>query len=126
MMKKSSGTKKDFGGKGEQIAQSYLRSKGYSIITINWNCKHGEIDIVARQADTWVFVEVRARHAENTEFAFESITPRKQRRVALATELYLSTNQLDDVHWRVDIIAVAMPRAGQPIVDHREDGLTWA
>lgn len=125
-MEQNSGVKKDFGGRGEQIAQSYLRAIGYEIVTNNWRCKQGEIDIIARHQETWVFVEVRSRHAPNTEFAFESITPRKQRRIAAAAQIYIATNQLDDVAWRVDIIAVAFPPTGQPIIEHREDGLSWA
>lgn len=122
-------TRKDFGQQGEQIALAYLRSQGYSIVTTNWRCREGEIDIVARQesTDTLVLIEVRTRHADSTEAAFESITPRKQKRLRALAYAYLKANRLDDerVSWRVDMIAIAIPPAGQPVIEHLEDGLAW-
>lgn len=118
-------TKKQFGGQGEQIAQNYLREQGYTILTTNWHCRYGEIDIIAQQGATLVFVEVRTRHAANTESAFESVTPIKQKRMAAAAQAYLEVQQLNDPLWRVDIIAIALPRIGTPVIEHLQDGLAW-
>jgi len=114
-----------FGKRGEQLAAEYLKRKGYIIVTTNWRCKHGEIDIIAQQAAVMVFVEVRTRHAGNTESAFESITPRKQRRMTASAQTYLAAHDLDNYDWRVDVIGIAIPRAGVPIIEHAEDALGW-
>jgi putative endonuclease len=113
------------GQRGEQLAASYLKKQGYHIITTNWRCKLGEIDIVARQNETLVFVEVRTRHAPLPEAAFESIRSRKQERLVKAAHLYLSTHHLDDISWRVDVIAIAVPQKGDPLIEHVQDALEW-
>lgn len=116
---------KQLGDRGEQIAQTYLRDHGYTILTTNWRCAYGEIDIVAQKDATVVFVEVRTRHAATTETAFESITPRKQKRMAAAAQTYLTTHCLENALWRVDIVAVAIVQSGDPVIEHLEDGLAW-
>ncbi|MBZ0286720.1 MAG: YraN family protein, partial [Anaerolineae bacterium] len=82
------------------------------------------IDIVARQADTLVFIEVRTRRA-GVEAAFESITPRKQTKLRALAYAYLSAHGLENASWRIDLIAVALPRSGPPLIEHLEDGLSW-
>lgn len=113
------------GRRGEALAAAYLQGRGYTIVTTNWRWAQGELDIVARQGETVVFVEVRARHASTTETAFASINPRKQARMHSAVQAYLSAHTLDDALWRIDVIAVAVPRTGQPIIEHVEDALDW-
>lgn len=114
-----------FGQQGERLAVSYLERQGYTIIATNWRCQYGEIDIIARQNHMLVFVEVRARHAERTEAAFESIGPHKQQRLARAAQSYLAKHQLEQTAWRVDVIAIAIPSSGEPIIEHAEDALGW-
>ena len=114
------------GQHGEQIAVDYLRNKGYDILTRNWHCTYGEIDIVAQDQDTLVFVEVRSRHTETTESAFASITPRKRERMVNSAYIYLDAQALlAETDWRIDVIAVALPHSGPPIVDHVENALDW-
>ncbi|MCA0453212.1 MAG: YraN family protein [Chloroflexi bacterium] len=114
-----------FGRYGEQLAKSYLEQHGYQIITTNWRCSLGEIDIVAKQGMTIVFVEVRSRHTDTTEASFESITKAKQAKMAKVAEAYISAHQLEDAMWRIDVIGVAIPRSGKAIIDHAEDALGW-
>src|SRR5262245_3448238 len=117
--------KSALGQRGEQLAVAYLQQHGYSIITTNWHCPSGELDIVARKNEVLVFVEVRTRHADSAEAAFESIRSNKQDRVKKAAFLYLAQHSLQDARWRIDIIAVALPRSGQPVIEHVEDALDW-
>ena len=117
--------KKSLGQHGEQLAANYLTNQGYRIVTTNWHCKYGEIDIVAQKDNLLVFVEVRTRSADTTEGAFESITPRKQRRMTASAQTYLATQQLETSDWRVDVIGIAIPRSGAPIIEHAEDALGW-
>lgn len=117
--------RKTLGQIGEQTAADYLKSRGYSMIETNWRCPQGEIDLIARQDATLVFVEVRTRHADSTEWAFESITPAKQKRLQKLAHAYLSAHQLQHITWRVDLIAIAWRRNAQPIIEHVENGLDW-
>ena len=71
------------GARGERLAAAYLQQHGYTLIGANWHCAHGEIDLIARQNDVIVFVEVRTRRS-GTEAAFASINPRKQRTLTQA------------------------------------------
>lgn len=114
-----------FGRYGEQLVVTYLENSGYQIITTNWRCSFGEIDIVARKDKMLIFVEVRSRHAENTEASFESVNKRKQTKLAALANEYIDMHKLDDVLWRIDVIGVAVPRSGKAIIEHVEDALGW-
>lgn len=118
-------TRKSLGQRGEQIALAHLQQQGYSILSTNWRCAHGELDIVARQDDTIVFVEVRTRYIDSTDAAFESVNPRKQEKLAALAHLYLEAHDLDSASWRIDVIAIAIPRSGKPIVEQVENALDW-
>lgn len=113
------------GQNGENLAVHYLQQKGYTVLQTNWRCQYGEIDIIARDGAVVVFVEVRTRRAMTTEPALESITPRKQARLVRLAQAYLNAMDMDDTRWRIDLIAIAMPYRGQPIIEHLEDGLGW-
>ena len=116
---------KALGQRGEQLAADYLKRRGYAIVTVNWRCKHGEIDIIARKGDTLVFVEVRTRRSDTSEMAFESIQPRKRDKLSKLANLYIALHDSEEIDWRVDVIAIGIPRTGQPIIDHAEDALDW-
>lgn len=116
---------KPFGQRGEQLAAAFLRERGYQVVATNWRCKYGELDIIARQVDMLVFVEVRARHADSSEPAFESITPRKRAKLIKLAHVYLAENDLSECQWRIDVIAIGIPRSGKPIIEHTEDALDW-
>jgi putative endonuclease len=94
-------------------------------VVTNWRCKDGELDIVARQSNTLVFVEVRTRHADSSEPAFESINIRKRTKLIRLAHTYLATHDLSDSQWRIDVIAIGIPRSGKPIIEHTEDALDW-
>jgi putative endonuclease len=116
---------RQFGQKGEALAVAYLRRHGYQILDTNWHCRSGEIDIVAQKDETVVFVEVRSRHAVDTAPAFASIDPRKRAKLQASAESYLSARHLEDVVWRIDVIAIAVPREGVPIIEQLENALDW-
>lgn len=117
--------KREFGQNGEKIAAEHLQARGYTIVETNWRCSKGELDLVARHGDTLVFVEVRSRHSGSTEVPFESITPTKQRKLNVLAHLYLTSHDLNPPNWRIDVIAVAFPRRGTPIIEHVENALDW-
>ena len=113
----------DTGNYGEALAADYLRQNGYDIVTTNWHCAHGEIDIVARTQDMLVFVEVKTRRTASTQAAFASITPQKRQRLIASAYAYLDAHADDDPIWRIDAIGIALSRP--PVIDHVEDALDW-
>jgi putative endonuclease len=114
------------GQRGEALATAYLLKAGYQIKTTNWNCTYGEIDIVATHDDTVIFVEVRTRHATDTQAAFASIGPRKRDKLIKTAYTYLNAHDLpDDTPWRIDVIGIALDAAGRATIDHAEDALGW-
>ncbi len=100
------------GARGERIAADYLRSAGYTIVETNWRCRRGEIDIVARDGATLVFVEVRARRSARLGSAEESVTRTKQRRLQQLAETYLqfleAAGRAWHGPWRIDVVALLL------------------
>lgn len=117
--------KSNLGQRGESFALQYLKKQGYTILGQNWRCQEGELDIIAQQGDTIVFVEVRTRRAEATDSAFASITLRKRAKLSTLATIYLAEHNLEDADWRVDVIAIAVPVSGSPLLEHAEDALDW-
>jgi putative endonuclease len=105
--------KQQLGRRGEEIATSYLRRQGYTILARNWQCPIGEIDIVAREGETLAFVEVRTRRGHHFGTPEESITPAKQARLVELAQTYLQEMGLTDTDWRIDVIAIEMGRRGE-------------
>jgi putative endonuclease len=94
------------GLRGEEIACAYLEKKNYTIVTRRFRMFHGEIDIIARDGTTLVFVEVKARADESFGRPEESVTPGKQRQVRKIALGYLLDNPLGDSARRFDVIAI--------------------
>lgn len=113
------------GQQGETLAATYLQQQGYEIISRNWHCPQGELDIVARQGNVWVFIEVRTRRAITSESAFASISIGKRQRLVAAIYAYLQAHDLEVADWRVDVVAVALQRQKPPLIEHLEDALDW-
>ena len=92
--------------RGETVAREYLRANGFSILAENYTGRIGEIDLIAREGETIVFVEVKAR--ENTAFGqpIEAITPYKVRKIVLTAQQYLVSKRLLDHDVRFDVIEV--------------------
>jgi putative endonuclease len=104
--------RKATGARGEAVAARYLREQGYAVVEQNWRCARGEIDIVAREGATLVFVEVRTRTSSTTGNAEESVTPAKQRRLCELATTYLlrREEQMEpwDGPWRIDVVALRL------------------
>ena len=78
------------GREAEALAERLLTGAGLAIIARNFRCRHGEIDLIAREGDTFVFCEVRLRTSNAYGGAAESITVRKQARIAAAARYFLT------------------------------------
>ncbi|MFT7559631.1 MAG: putative endonuclease [Flavobacteriales bacterium] len=95
------------GAKAEAEARRYLEKSGLIFITANESCKHGEIDLIMKDKDTYVFVEVRYRKHAQFGGALESITPSKQEKVRRSALYYLQKQKLYEKHpIRFDVVAM--------------------
>lgn len=93
------------GQAAEKAAVALLRSKGYTIVATNYRCKLGELDIVARDGEELVFVEVRSRASSDHGDALDAVGPAKQRQVARVAQAYLSLEQPKFSSCRFDVVA---------------------
>jgi uncharacterized protein (TIGR00252 family) len=106
---------------GEELAAAYLREKGYVILERDWRSKHRDIDIVAQQANSIVFVEVKTRR--NREFAEPetAVDYKKLRNLRLAINHYIHYRKIENP-WRFDVITVVgTVGCMSPEINHIED-----
>ena len=94
------------GRTGEDLAVEELERQGYAIVARRYRTRHGEIDIVARDGDTTVIVEVKARATGEFGTAAEAVTPWKQRRLVSMAVDYLARQHLSDRPCRFDVVAI--------------------
>ena len=104
--------RRQIGEWGEAVALRHLESKGYHIRVQNWRTPEGEVDIVAQEGDTIVFVEVKARTTRDFGWPEESITATKRRRLQRAAWAYLQAHEMLDAMWRIDVIAIDRSSSG--------------
>ncbi len=100
------------GALGERLAATHLESKGLTIRARNWRCARGEIDLVAEDGVTLVFVEVKTRRGSAGSTPEEAVSGAKARRLLLLAQQYLLDNDLD-IDWRVDVVAVQLDGHGR-------------
>ncbi len=99
-------SKYELGKYGERIARKYLRKKGYLILENNYKCIYGEIDIIAKERDCIVFVEVKTRRKDYEIKPEDSIGVEKKRHLVKAAECYLNKIRNDSVNYRFDIVSI--------------------
>jgi putative endonuclease len=95
-----------FGKRSERLAAEYLKLKGYRIVQTNYRSPVGEIDIIAREKGTLVFVEVKARRSSRFGSPKNAVTPAKQRKISMAALDYLKQSGQDDAQARFDVVAI--------------------
>src|SRR5262245_39665352 len=98
--------RQSLGKLGENLACAALKQRGYAIIATRYRTRAGEIDIVARDGDTTVFVEVKSRAGDEFGGAAAAVTAWKQRKVALMAMDYLARHRLEDTACRFDVVTV--------------------
>ncbi len=99
-------TTKEIGDFGEDLAARYLGQKGYEIVERNFRTRFGEIDIIAKDREVLVFVEVKKKASDRFGTAAEMITKKKIGRIRRAAEFYLLENGLRDQTWQIDAILI--------------------
>jgi putative endonuclease len=101
-----------FGRRSEILAVDYIRSLGFRIVTSGYRTTRGEVDVIAWDGDTLVFVEVRARR--NSDPPEDSVGFYKQQRVIRAAQSYIARHRLHDTPYRFDIVAVTSVPGSKP------------
>lgn len=96
------------GKTGETIAISYLEKNGYKILERNFRCPIGEIDIIAKDKDEWVFVEVKTRKSLHMGYPEQAVGGRKQKKISQTALWYMQKNNLSGVNARFDVVAVTI------------------
>ena len=110
------------GRQAEELAATRLEAAGLRVVTRNWRQPEGELDIVADDGGTCVFVEVRSRTGDDHGHALEAITPHKRARVIRAARLYLDAERPTALGYRFDVVAVTFWTDGrEPEVVHIPD-----
>jgi putative endonuclease len=98
--------RQQYGEAGEALAARLLRKKGYKIVATNYRTQLGEIDIIARDGDTLVFVEVKARQSDRFGAPKWAVTPAKQRKISMVALYYLKTTGQSDTKARFDVVSI--------------------
>src|SRR5437764_11197141 len=110
-----------FGTRSERAAARFLRRLGYRILTRNYSCPHGELDLIALDGRCVVFVEVRSTGSADVVRPAASVDDVKQRRLTNLALYYLQQNRLLDCAARFDVLALSWPanQCEPTIVHHR-------
>lgn len=117
--------KRELGHWGEERAAAYLRRHGYKIIGMNFACRGGEIDIIARKRGYVVFVEVKLRKNADFAEAREFVTRSKQERILLTAQMWLVANDCE-LQPRFDVIEIYAPNGSEGKIElrHIEDAFS--
>jgi putative endonuclease len=113
--------RKQLGSKGEDIACRHLEHQGTKILERNWRCQSGEADIIAREDDDLVFIEVKTRSSAAAGFPEEAVTREKRRKYEKIAMDYLFTHNLPSARVRFDVMALLIGDNGQAFLRHHRD-----
>jgi len=118
------GRKQRVGRWGERLAAEFLERKGWTIVAMNLRSPYGELDIIARDEKTTVFVEVKARTGGGYGLPEQAITPAKREHLLRAIQAYWQ-KQAEETPWRVDVIAIQGRPGGEDVqIEHFENAIT--
>ena len=101
-------SRQNLGQNGENLAAVFLSENGYVILTRNFRCRHGEIDIIAKNREVLVFIEVKTRTGQDFGSPAAAVTTKKQRQISKAAQYFLAERNLFDVPARFDVVSVVI------------------
>lgn len=105
------------GQQGETLACRYLSRHGYRVIVKNYRTKLGEIDIIAEEKGTLVFVEVKTRRGHQCGHPFEAVTPTKCRQISKVALQYLAETGREGQAARFDVVAISFAGEAAPVIE---------
>jgi putative endonuclease len=106
----------ELGEWGEALAFEKIKRLGYTHIIKNYRCRLGEVDLVAKDGDVLVFIEIKTRRGQPLGFAKEAVNARKRRQLSKVALNYMKTNDCCDVSARFDVVAVSVG-GGSPQIE---------
>ena len=109
---------KSLGAKGEEAAARYLEGKAYEIIDRNWKCKLGEIDIVAMDNGTIVFIEVKTRANLEKGLPEDAVGPKKRKKYECLAAMYLQDHDYVDMPVRFDVVGLLVMSKNRAFIRH--------
>jgi putative endonuclease len=112
--------RQNIGRYGEDRAAIYLQDRGYEIIERNWRSRSGEIDLIARENDRFVFIEVKTRNGSGYGHPFEAITPEKVSRMRRLVADWCATREVRGLKVRLDAISVLIS-GGRVHIEHLKE-----
>ncbi len=113
-------TRAEIGAIGEGVAADHLTGSGLRILTRNWRCRYGELDLIAVEptTDTVVFVEVKTRTGDGFGGLAHAVTPQKARRLRRLAAIWLASQDRRWAAVRIDVIGVRIGRCRTPEITH--------
>jgi len=96
----------DLGILGEELALKEVRRLGYKKIVRNYRCPLGEVDLIARDGDTLVFIEIKTRKGKSIGYAKEAVDARKRRQLSKVALAYMKVNDCCEAKARFDVVAI--------------------
>ena len=113
----------ELGIQGENVATKYLLSQGYKIIERNFYCYFGEIDIIAKDKNEYVFIEVKTRSSAIYGKPKEAVDTTKKKHIYRSAEYYVYLKHLENEPVRIDVIEV-YKKQGKFMVNHIKQAIT--
>jgi putative endonuclease len=108
-----------FGTRSERAAERFLKGKKHRVLVRNWKCPLGELDLITRDGDTLVFVEVRSTEATDTELPALSVDHAKQQRLTKLALAFMKRHGVLEVAARFDVVTLAWPTgAREPRIEY--------
>lgn len=116
--KRSGKRNKELGRRGEDAAALYLVRRGYDILERNWTCFAGEADIIARDGEALVFVEVKTRSSVEKGFPAEAVDAPKRERYEKIALAYLTEESFSDMPVRFDVVSIVVLAPDRAFIRH--------
>ena len=111
-------SRKKLGSWGEQLAAEYLKKNNYMLLTRNFRCRYGEIDIIAKEKGSIVFVEIKTRSSRNFGMGMEAVNYTKRQKIKKTAMVYLSENPFKYDNLRFDVIDINLDNSSTPKIIH--------
>jgi putative endonuclease len=114
----------ELGRRGEDAAAAFVERSGMTIVERNWSCPAGEVDLVALDGTTLVFIEVKTRRSESAGTPEEAVSSAKQRKYGRIAQTYVAYAGLDSPDLRFDVIAIRVIAPDRALLRHHTGAFT--
>lgn len=111
----------NLGKYGEEVATTFLIDKGFQIVTRNYRQKTGEVDIIAQDGSTLVFIEVKTRSSLQFGQPFEAVTEKKQAKLKRIALDYMTRNSIKNQAARFDVVSILIKKNKEPVIEHLQN-----